>query len=73
MIPNVLRDPRVEEMAYRNVVEFSKLNATLMNIFSSVGWSGQIFGDWGQLEYMDSIGTDGGYKYAGIQRWLSEH
>ena len=27
-------------------------NATLMNIFSTVGWSNKVEGDWGQLEYM---------------------
>ena len=73
LMPKVLRDPRVAGIAYRNIVEFSRLrNATLMNIFSTVGWSNKIYGDWGQLEYMDSAGTDGGYKYAGMQKWLSE-
>jgi hypothetical protein len=73
LLPRVLRDPRVADIAYRNIVEFSRLrNATLMNIFSTVGWSNRIDGDWGQLEYMDSVGTTGGYKYAGMQKWLSE-
>jgi len=73
LLPRVLRDPRVADIAYRNIVEFSRLrNATLMNIFSTVGWSNKIEGDWGQLEYMDSVGTAGGYKYAGMQKWLSE-
>ena len=45
LLPRVLRDPRVADIVYRNIVEFSRLrNATLMNIFSTVGWSNKVEG-----------------------------
>ena len=34
LIPKVLRDPRVEAIAYRNIVEFAKFNATLVSVIN---------------------------------------
>eukprot|EP00039_Didymoeca_costata_P004804 m.76197 g.76197 ORF g.76197 m.76197 type:complete len:248 (-) comp12546_c0_seq5:55-798(-) len=72
-IPRVLQDPRTQAVAYKNIQQFASLNATLMNIFSLTSWSYQIFGDWGQLNYMDSAGTEFGYKWAGILQYLDDH
>lgn len=64
------RDARMTQAVYKNLEDWSDITGgQLMNEFSWIGW-GNRYGDWGQLEYQDSVGTLGAYKYDGVVKFI---
>ena len=68
-------NPRVADTVKENLGWFHSVNdGALFNMFSYIGFGGQ-YGDWGHLEFQDSYHNqvgNGGYKFNGIQAYLSD-
>ena len=58
------------QAVYNNLEDWNEITGgQLMNEYSWIGWGHQ-FGDRGQLEYQDSVGTVGAYKYDGVVKFI---